>query len=622
MVMYQRKITTESVFTNSRQLKMIVGIFRWLWIGAISLTLSHFAYAETVSDVRVLIDVSGSMKTNDPKNLRAPAVRMLVGLMPEGTRSGIWTFGQYVNMQVKLDNVDSQWKQSAMAEADKIHSRGLYTNIEEAIKHSTTDWQMPDPNFKRHLILLTDGMVDIDKDEQINKQSRQRVLHELLPRIAAADAAIHTIALSKNTDTDLLNALSGATKGAFEQVDSADQLQRIFLKLFEKSVKPDTLPIEDNKFTVDKHVSDITVLLFLAKDSPSTTLQLPNGEKWTQKTHPDTVSWHHEDTYDLITVKGPQAGEWSLQAKVDPDNRVMVVTNLRLSVDKLPNTIMVGDQVDVRARLLEDGKTVTNQNLLSKTQFEVKAIDNGDHVVSTELLDSGNKPDVIKNDGVYSASLIDINKAGAYELSVRAKSLTFDRAVRHSLQVHNSPANFQITQAAEGQPFVVTIHPHAGLIRPESVSMQIKLPDSEAQIIKQVDELAWSIEVPASYANKKFTLTMAGNRYTDEHFKMDFEQVLSVTDGMQSLALKPEEAKQVEAPVTEAENTAATEESKPEQSTEEVAEQEPEGFSWAIVLTLIVVVNLLVMTGGWFAYRTWRKRQSAQEDAVAAELEK
>lgn len=130
--MNQRKITTESVFTNSRQLKMVVSISCWLWIGAISLTLSHLSFAETVSDVRVLIDVSGSMKTNDPKNLRAPAVRMLVGLMPEGTRSGIWTFGQYVNMQVKLDNVDSQWKQSAMAEADKIHSRGLYTKIGRA----------------------------------------------------------------------------------------------------------------------------------------------------------------------------------------------------------------------------------------------------------------------------------------------------------------------------------------------------------------------------------------------------------------------------------------------------------------------------------------------------------
>jgi len=52
------------------------------------------AQATKNNDVRVLIDVSGSMKQNDPHKLRAPALRLLVGLLPEGSESGIWTFGQ------------------------------------------------------------------------------------------------------------------------------------------------------------------------------------------------------------------------------------------------------------------------------------------------------------------------------------------------------------------------------------------------------------------------------------------------------------------------------------------------------------------------------------------------
>ena len=50
-----------------------------------------WAADEPVSDVRVVVDISGSMKKNDPNNLRAPAVRMLVGLMPEEARTGVWT---------------------------------------------------------------------------------------------------------------------------------------------------------------------------------------------------------------------------------------------------------------------------------------------------------------------------------------------------------------------------------------------------------------------------------------------------------------------------------------------------------------------------------------------------
>ncbi len=49
------------------------------------------------SDVRVVIDVSGSMKQNDPQNLRAPGLRLLSGLLPPESAAGVWTFasGQY-----------------------------------------------------------------------------------------------------------------------------------------------------------------------------------------------------------------------------------------------------------------------------------------------------------------------------------------------------------------------------------------------------------------------------------------------------------------------------------------------------------------------------------------------
>ena len=50
------------------------------------------------SDVRIIVDISGSMKDTDPDNLRQPAVRLLARLLPEGASAGVWTFGQYVNM--------------------------------------------------------------------------------------------------------------------------------------------------------------------------------------------------------------------------------------------------------------------------------------------------------------------------------------------------------------------------------------------------------------------------------------------------------------------------------------------------------------------------------------------
>ena len=65
------------------------------------------------ADVRVVIDVSGSMKQNDPSNLRQPAVELLVQLLPEGSKAGIWTFGRYINMLVPHRPVNDEWKRNA-----------------------------------------------------------------------------------------------------------------------------------------------------------------------------------------------------------------------------------------------------------------------------------------------------------------------------------------------------------------------------------------------------------------------------------------------------------------------------------------------------------------------------
>lgn len=632
MILCKPRFRDKSQWVTSRPGHSLLAWSRWFGL-CLLLLLPLCVHAEPVPDVRVLIDISGSMKKNDPKNLRASALRMLVGLMPDGTRSGVWTFGQYVNMQVKLGKVDKAWKQKAMAAAGKISSHGLYTNIEEAVKKATVDWTRPDPAYKRSLILLTDGMVDVSKDKSLNAASRQRLLQDELPRLEAADVEIHTIALSPNADKELLSRLSGATKGAFVQVDNADTLRRVFLKLFEKSVSPDALPLQDNKFTVDKHVSDFTVLVFLAKDSPPTRLSTPDGKVWKQGAHPDNVSWFHDPGYDLITVQAPQPGNWQLQAKVDPDNRVMIVTNLRLKVDRLPNTLLLGDKFDVRARLLENGKSVTNERLLAKTHFTLQEEQNGEVVNKLSMKDDGVSPDVLKGDGVYSVRMPAQDKAGAFDLIVAADGLTFKRQMHHTLQVHASPAVYQVSEPGPKQPFTLDIHPHAGLIRPETISMQLKLPDGQTHILNQVGDLDWQTTVPADFANQHVSLTIVGKRYNDQDLKMNFDVAMTATTKPQPLSLEPsvismpKKAVQAAPQTTTAlETHKADDASKTEvktsqhkDKTEKKAKSKlKKGFSWTTVIILVVVVNLIVILGGWLGYRLWQKKKAkALEDVEA-----
>ena len=153
-----------------------------------------------LNDVRVLIDISGSMKLNDPGNLRQPALRLFISLLPADTQAGVWTFGQWVNMLIPHDNVSAKWKDQANKSISKVNSAGLYTNIEEVIRRSTVDWINTTSPSKRSLLLLTDGIVDISKDDEINHSSRNRILQELVPRLQKANVVIHSIALSNESD--------------------------------------------------------------------------------------------------------------------------------------------------------------------------------------------------------------------------------------------------------------------------------------------------------------------------------------------------------------------------------------------------------------------------------------
>ena len=141
---------------------------------------------EPNADIRVLIDVSGSMKQNDPRNLRRPALDLLVQLFPTDSRAGVWTFGKYVNMLVPHDTVSTRWRSQSSNKSRLINSVALHTNIglalEKAIYDNGQKKYSDTQDFKTSVILLTDGVVDIDKDPLVNEQERQRILETLLPQ--------------------------------------------------------------------------------------------------------------------------------------------------------------------------------------------------------------------------------------------------------------------------------------------------------------------------------------------------------------------------------------------------------------------------------------------------------
>ncbi len=233
-------------------------------VALLSLFASAFTQAAAPAaaarpDVRVLIDISGSMKQNDPHNLRKPALELLVHLFPKESKAGVWLFGEGVDVLMPDQPVTDSWRVDARKKATLISSTSLYTNIPAALERASA---ATDSQYKTSIILLTDGMVDISKSAAENAAARQHLLNDILPHLRQANIAVHTVALSKFADRELLERLAADTGGLFAVAETADALNRIFVQALDAAAPTEQVPLTGNRFLVDSSIDELTALVF------------------------------------------------------------------------------------------------------------------------------------------------------------------------------------------------------------------------------------------------------------------------------------------------------------------------------------------------------------------------
>ena len=243
-----------------------------VFLVAVFLPLRAFAQDPALTmpeqaDVRIVVDISGSMKETDPENLRRPAVRLLARMLPEDASAGLWTFGQYVNMLVPHGAIDDNWRQVAIDRSEQINSVALHTNLGLAIEKASDDWLSGGTLENTHLILLSDGKVDIPEGDAADRAEEQRILQDLVARLSEQGLTIHTVGLSERADIEFLRELARSTGGSFRLAQSADALNLAFANALNTAVPQEQIPIEGNGFTVDEGVEEFTALIFSGGDA-------------------------------------------------------------------------------------------------------------------------------------------------------------------------------------------------------------------------------------------------------------------------------------------------------------------------------------------------------------------
>jgi uncharacterized protein (TIGR03503 family) len=578
------------------------------------LLMPLWAGAAAHPDVRVVIDISGSMKQNDPNNLRRPAYELLVNLFPKDAKAGVWLFGEGVDVLMPDQVVSERWRADARKKTPLINSSSLYTNIPEALDRASAG---TDGQYRTSIILLTDGMVDISKSPSENAAARQRLLDDILPRLRQSKIVVHTVALSKFADRELLERLAADTGGLFAVAETADALNRFFVQAFDASAPAEQVPLAGNHFLVDSSIDELTALVF-RKDGKPVELISPDKKTYSFAKHGDDIKWFQGVGFDLITVKKPFEGEWTAVAEIEKGSRVTIVSNLSLAATRYSESLFASDPAaDLTAALKQQGEVVTQAEFLKLVTFTASVQRREDNKQWQLDLSAANATPA---DGYFHSPMAMFSEPGTYEVAIDADGKTFQRSQKQTVAVRE---NFDVRVSATDDippAHRVTLfaqNPEVD-VATAKVTAHIKAPDgkSSEQIVVSSADREWQLALENTSENGRYEVhfDVEGQyRSSEEHKGAKFTYRTTV------VAIDASGAQVIAAPQHEVAPAANVEPTKPHEEATKAPEKvvEPAVHSaaehtaeapkkdwkkWALYGGL-AFGNLLILGLGYFAYR-------------------
>ncbi|HDO1268881.1 TPA: TIGR03503 family protein [Aeromonas salmonicida] len=222
---------------------------------------------------------------------------------------------------------------------------------------------------------------------------------------------------------------------------------------------PSDIPLLDNRFRIDYGVKEITFIVTRKLGTSSVILVRPDGSKlYVGKVTPPEVGWLALKDHDLITIRDPMPGPWQAIGEVDPDNRVRILSNIKLETEQLPTQLYQGEVIKLKSWLLiddappKDGYYLTDLGMTVKLQRFNDDTQQGEPILDEVLghyLDDGKGLDEVPGDGVMTAeALLDV-PAGKYRALYSTGNQVFSRARSQDVLVYPLPVNFTLTPPSQ-----------------------------------------------------------------------------------------------------------------------------------------------------------------------------
>ena len=249
---------------------------------------------------------------------------------------------------------------------------------------------------------------------------------------------------------------------------------------------PNDIPLLDNRFRIDPHTEKISFILNHSQGPQLVVLVRPDGSKLYEKNHPQRVTWTASKEVDIITINNPMPGPWQAIANLDGNNRIKLISDVKLKTSKLPLKLYVREYITTHASLYLDDQLMTDKSYINGAKLSVALM--GEKKSQLSLYkDDGRNYDQLPFDGDLTARIFVNTTPGRYLLSIKTKNQVFMRSENKDAVVFPSPISYTFKQREYGSDeaeFAFKIDTEE--IDPKSVSIDGLIKDTNNNVVAQL----------------------------------------------------------------------------------------------------------------------------------------
>ena len=250
---------------------------RLLAVFGLWLAFSLPAFAS--QDVVVVLDNSGSMKTNDPNRLAGKAVTDFVASLKGDVRISIVEFATNPTLLMPLTPLDDNARLQAQQAVARLDYRGQWTDTGAALERALYELDTHGrPDSLRCIVLMTDGYVDVGNASR-DSDKIHWITQSLIPEAVAKKVRIFGIAFTDQADYELLQQLAQKTGAGYYRAYQAGDLADIYRQISDTLVagKPVPQPADVGNLTP---AAPAAVPQTFSFNSPLTHMQQAEEDSW------------------------------------------------------------------------------------------------------------------------------------------------------------------------------------------------------------------------------------------------------------------------------------------------------------------------------------------------------